>query len=109
MPDSLAWARVAHERPDLDLYDRDRVHPNNQGTYLTGCVLYATIYGQSPVGLSFRTADLRPDPAKASPSYKPVAESLRKMASMPEADVAFMQRIAWETVQEYQAQHPIAH
>ena len=107
-PVGMAWARVARERPDLNLYHRDHIHPNDKGTYLTACVFYATIYGQSPVGLSFRTADLRPDPDKASPFYKPVAENLRRMVFMSDEDVEFMQRVAWETVQDYQAQHPIA-
>jgi hypothetical protein len=88
-PVGLAWKRSIQERPDLNLYDIDEMHPSMRGTYLTICVLYATIFGQSPVGLSYQPAE---------DSYS--GEQL----PMSEEEVAFLQRIAWETVQEFQAQ-----
>ena len=33
-----------------DLYDADGSHPSLQGSYLSACVLYATMTGESPVG-----------------------------------------------------------
>jgi hypothetical protein len=61
------------------MYDDNREHPSAAGTYLAVTVLYATIYGTSPEGLS----------------YVPQKGGLTKK------DVAFLQRIAWETVEAY--------
>ena len=88
-PVALAWIRITNERPDFNLYDEDdpyvkilggEAHPNIQGTYLGACILYATLYGVSPEGLSYLPEGITED----------------------EAD--FLQRIAWETVQEYLAE-----
>lgn len=62
-PAGLAWARV-HEDvvasgvDPLDptsafygLYVEDGSHPSPRGTYLTACVIYASVTGRSPVGL----------------------------------------------------------
>jgi len=84
-PVGIAWTRSIQERPDLSLYEYDEVHPTIQGTYLTTCVLYATIFGQSPVGLSYLPPDV--------PGWE-----------MTEDEAAFLQRIAWETVVDYQTQ-----
>jgi len=88
-PVPLAWIRITNERPDFNLYDEDdpfesylegKAHPNIQGTYLGACILYATLFGVSPEGLSYLPPRMTQD----------------------EAD--FLQRIAWETVQEYLAE-----
>jgi hypothetical protein len=49
VPAGLAFARSLHEKPELALYSRDG-HPTVEGTYLAACVLYGTIFEQSPVG-----------------------------------------------------------
>ena len=36
---------------NLALYQKDNVRPTPAGSYLAACVIYTTIYGQSPVGL----------------------------------------------------------
>jgi hypothetical protein len=82
-PVGIAWQQAMEEKPALDLYDQDLVHPNIQGTFLTVNVLYGTIFGESPVGLT----------------YLPSEEF-----NMTEAEAAFLQRIAWETVETYQPQ-----
>jgi len=58
-------------------------------------LLYATIFGQNPVGLSYQFAD------KVD---KDSFEREWEKWHLTEDEVAFLQRIAWETVQEYQAQ-----
>jgi hypothetical protein len=50
-PAGLAFAQALQERPGLELYIQDG-HPTEAGTYLSACVLYATIFGRSPVGIS---------------------------------------------------------
>ena len=48
-PAGIAFARALRHRPELTLYSQDG-HPTMEGTYLAACVLYQTIYEQSPVG-----------------------------------------------------------
>ena len=52
-PVGLAWERAIEERPDLDLYRSDKLHPSIHGSYLAVNVFYATIFEKSPVGLSY--------------------------------------------------------
>ena len=88
-PAGLAWKRSIQERPDINLYDFDQVHPSMRGTYLTISVLYTTIFAESPVGLS----------------YQPAADAYQgDQSPMTEEEMTFLQRIAWETVLEYQAE-----
>jgi len=47
-PVGLAWAAAIHERPDLELWKRDGHHPSRAGSYLTACVFYAVLTGESP-------------------------------------------------------------
>lgn len=54
VPVGPAWARARELRPDLELYDPDHHHPSAIGTYLTACVFYGVLTGQSPVGLPSR-------------------------------------------------------
>ena len=80
-PAGLAWERLAKQRPDLDLFNTDREHPSIYGTYLATAVVYATIYGADPTGLSYLPKGISPDAG------------------------AFLRRTAWETVQEYERQN----
>lgn len=76
VPVGLAFRRVTSERPDLALRTSDKRHPSLAGTYLAACTFYAVLQRQSPAGLDY-DAGLGPDIA------------------------AYLQRIAWETVQAY--------
>lgn len=49
-PVGIAWERLRLDKPVIGLY-ADDVHPNATGAYLAACVLYATIFGDTPVGL----------------------------------------------------------
>src|SRR5262249_9766801 len=79
-PVGLAWQRAMKERPDLDLFIDDREHPSIYGTYLSTTVVYATVFGTNPTGIS----------------YAPRGVSAN--------DAGFLRRVAWETVQEYRRQ-----
>jgi hypothetical protein len=46
-----AWMAALADDPNLPLYRPDGNHAQPAGTYLAACVFYATIFGQSPVGL----------------------------------------------------------
>ncbi len=53
-PAGIAFLRCAAEHPEIVLWDEeDGMHPAPAGTYLGACVLYATLYDQSPVGLEY--------------------------------------------------------
>lgn len=72
-PVGSAWRIVATEHPDMKLWQGDGSHPATRGTYLAACVFYATIFKESPVGLT----------------YAP---------KMPEADIKILQAAAAEAV-----------
>jgi hypothetical protein len=75
-PVGLAFARDRAEAPATELYQPDRKHPSLLGTYLAACVLYATLYRKTPVGVAYT-------------------------AGLSDADAAMAQRVAWETTQAY--------
>jgi len=76
-PVGMAFQRSQAERPGLDMLGRDREHQSIHGTYLAACVIYVSLFGETPQGLA----------------YAPTSVSAK--------DAAFLQRIAWETVQAW--------
>jgi hypothetical protein len=108
-PVGLAFRRALRERPDLKLYFSDLKHPSPVGIYLTGCVLYATIFGRSPVGLTYR---MQGEPTQEWQRSEGGRYILARFLGfdipgadweISEKDAADLQRIAWETVQDYKA------
>jgi|GEM_PF-341613 len=77
-PVGLAWQKALENDPEIDLYVKDGSHPTVQGTYLAACVFYTTIWHKSPEGIQYGVEFLN---------------------SFDER--LFLQRIAWETVLEY--------
>lgn len=65
-----------------DLFSDD-IHLTNAGNYFVACVMYATIYGESPVGLPSNIADEWGTPFTSMPSP---------------AQALVMQQVAWSTV-----------
>lgn len=49
-PVGVAWERVRRERPELVLYAEDGQHPGPAGSYLSACVLFASIFHQPCTG-----------------------------------------------------------
>lgn len=92
-PVGLAFQRAMQERPDLDMYDSDGEHPSIYGTYLATNVIYATVFGESPVGLFY-----------LPPEGNYMFSNGGYPRGITKEEAAFLQRIAWETVQAYQAQ-----
>lgn len=62
IPAGSAFGRSLSLHPQIVLNQRDG-HPTREGTYLAGCVAYATIFGVSPVGNGF-TGGLDGDTAR---------------------------------------------
>jgi hypothetical protein len=79
-PVGLAFAQSQKERPELVLFADTGVHANAAGAYLAACVLYATLFSESPEGATW------------------AVEGVSKK------DAAFLQSVAWETVQDWQQQ-----
>lgn len=52
-PVGVAWSTTLTQAPQIDLWQTDGSHPAKAGTYLAACVLYATMFKLSPVGLSY--------------------------------------------------------
>jgi hypothetical protein len=77
-PVAIAFDRASSQRPAMNMLGRDKEHESIYGTYLAACVIYATVFGESPVGLT----------------YAPWRVSVE--------EAEFLQRIAWETAQEWQ-------
>jgi hypothetical protein len=76
IPVGLAFELSYQRKPDLRLHDEhDGSHPSLVGTYLAAAVVYASLYGENPVGNTY--------------SYR---------GKVP-ADVALhLQQVAWDTV-----------
>lgn len=84
-PVGPAWHRALTARPQLLLHTEDRSHPTRRGTYLAACVFYATLYEESPVGL---THHIDPDDHATGKIDRPVA--------------SFLQTTAWQSVMPLQ-------
>jgi hypothetical protein len=82
-PVALAWKMAMAACPELELYQDDADHPTMYGTYLSVNVIYATLFGQSPIGLPYRPT---------------------QGGAVTEEGAACLQRVAWETVVEYQSE-----
>ena len=91
-PVALAWERAINERPDLNLYDRDQIHPSVHGTYLTASVFFSVIFGRSPEGCTYLPLDLFGEgtPVPDEGNWE-----------MSEEEVSFLKQIAWQTVEDY--------
>jgi hypothetical protein len=76
IPAGLAFAKAIARQPELNLYAPDKRHPSLAGTYLASCVVFAALTGRSPLGNSY-------------------------LAGIDAPTAAFLQTVAWETVQEY--------
>ena len=53
-PVGLAWEKAHRSDPGLDLFHPDGRHANPSGAYLTACVFYTVLLGESPAGLPGR-------------------------------------------------------
>ncbi|MEL7531037.1 MAG: hypothetical protein AAFN10_07005 [Bacteroidota bacterium] len=93
IPVGPAWERARSLRPDIDLYDPDGSHPSPTGTYLTACVFYGVLTGDSPIGLPHRLI-----------SKDQNEEKLYINIQSPN-DAAFCQKVADEMIQKWASQN----
>lgn len=79
IPVGLAFAESYRRRPDLRIHkDFDGSHPNMHGTYLATSVVYASLYGKSPVGNSY--------------DY---------FGAVDKKTAEYLQQVAWDTVRKF--------
>lgn len=62
-PVGQAWEDALSSQPGLDLWRSDGIRPNRAGSYLTACVLYATLTSEDPTTSSY-TGGLDAAPAR---------------------------------------------
>jgi len=80
-PVGLAWEAVHRIEPDFDFHHRDGRHANPVGSYLTACVFYSVLFKTSPEGLPG--------------TFYHKGE---KHLDLDKDQALFLQKIAWETV-----------
>ncbi|MGH8689000.1 MAG: DUF4886 domain-containing protein, partial [Burkholderiales bacterium] len=79
IPVGLAFEESYRRRPDFRIQkDYDGSHPNMYGTYLAACVVFASLYGKSPVGNTY--------------DY---------YGAVDKASAAYLQQVAWDTVKKF--------
>ncbi len=54
IPVGLAFEEAYRRFPEMQLHNKDGTHPSLLGTYLAACTTWAALYGQSPVGNTYR-------------------------------------------------------
>jgi hypothetical protein len=78
IPVGLAFENAYKKKPNIKLHKIDGTHPDLLGTYLAACVVYASIYKDNPIGISY--------------DYNGAINPEEKL---------FLQSIAYETIQQY--------
>ena len=89
VPVGPAWEKARSLRPGLELYDIDGSHPSPMGTYLTACVFYSVLTGETPIGLPHRLVTTDKDGQKLYLNIQ------------SQNDALFLQKVAEEVVNTY--------
>lgn len=72
-PAGEGWRMAKLKVPTVNLWDTDESHPTLDGSFLTACVFYATIFEQNPTGLTYN-------------------------AGLPDSLAQFYKQCAWQSV-----------
>ncbi|MBV9958739.1 MAG: SGNH/GDSL hydrolase family protein [Acidobacteria bacterium] len=99
-PVGPAWQTALRYKPQTPLYKHDAdSHPAAAGSYLAACVLYATIYGSSPEGVTASVTDQ----GMVRHEFDPLGDDVKEEPfSLSGSDARFLQRTAWWSVKELQ-------
>ncbi len=100
-PVGPAWQKALQKDPKLALHQSDKSHPTPAGSYLAACVFYAVFFGESPAGAAHRVLGRPVDGAGRPIALESSSGNSTELANLPTAEAAFLQAIAWQTVQEF--------
>ena len=92
-PVGLVWNELRQD-DDYNLYVRDGSHPSPTGSYVAASTLFATIFEESPAGLSGKIAE-RVDP-QAPPAPRAI------LVDLPVAKAKAIQETSWKIVENLQ-------
>ena len=98
-PAGVAWEGVRKKYPRIPLHAKDGKHPSVQGSYLTACVMYATILRRDPMGL--------PGRLRIDKQVRPNVIMRRQPCSLTTVQVRPLQQVAWKVVEELRSYKPV--
>ena len=79
IPVGIGFEKAYKENPNIQLHNLDGTHPSLLGTYLAACIVYGVLYDDSPVGIDY--------------NY---------FGKVSDQDRIFIQKIAYETITNFQ-------
>jgi hypothetical protein len=92
-PVGAAWNYVIRNHPNIELYDGDGSHPNQNGSYLAACCFYTILHQKSPLNISFNFVDSATSQILKNAANEVVFKDLNKWGVqqyIPKADFNFM-------------------
>lgn len=76
VPAGIAWQSFLNRHNQPALHDKDQSHPTLAGSYLSACVFFSVLFGESPVGIHC------------------------ELKGLPSAEAGLLQKTAWATVKK---------
>lgn len=101
VPMTFIANRCQRARPDLTLRYVNDGHLNQTMSYMTACAFYAVLFDKSPVGLPVNEISDNKIVDKKKPENDPDGNPRRVV--FDDETRLFLQKMAWESVQEYRA------
>jgi len=99
-PVGLAWEALRRDNPQIGLFSEAHgSHPSPTGSYLAGCVFYATIFHQPPLGLPSKVDG---NPVNLD-TEKPEMDKAAHLVDLSDDDAKILQTEAWETWRRIQS------
>lgn len=87
IPVGPVWQTVEKEVPALQLHAKDGIHASAIGVYLSACVFYTSLTGDSAIN----------NPVYTSIGYDEPEEIIK----LDNATLQYLQKVAWETINDY--------
>ena len=99
VPVGPAWERALHNTSEVALYQRDKSHPTQAGTYLAACVFYTSLFKRNPSGLPARIlgkpVDMEGRIFEAESHGLLSSPSTAELINLRKNDAGFLQAVAW--------------
>lgn len=88
VPVGPAWDKVIAEFPGINLYASDGIHASAEGVYLSACVIFASLTGQSPLDITSFSAE----------GY----DQQDEIVILDAETAQVLRQVAWDIIQAYQ-------